>query len=265
MTRIAVLGGGVMGEALIDGFQRRLTPRPVIVVAEKRAERAAELAMRFGVLIEDAVEACAGAEVIILVVKPQDVRGLIADIAPSVEPGALVISIAAGIMTGLLEASMPLANVVRAMPNTPARIESGVTGISAGARCDTEALERARLLLTSVGVVVEVPESLQDAVTAVSGSGPAYLFYLAEAMMAGAVDLGMPADAARTSVVHTLLGAARLLETSDEEPAALRAKVTSPGGTTAAAIAVLDSSRVQTIVRGALEAARDRSRELAGA
>ena len=160
---------------------------------------------------------------------------------------------------------MPLANVVRAMPNTPARIESGVTGISAGARCDTEALERARLLLTSVGVVVEVPESLQDAVTAVSGSGPAYLFYLAEAMMAGAVDLGMPADTARTSVVHTLLGAARLLETSEEEPAALRAKVTSPGGTTAAAIAVLDSSRVQTIVRGALEAARDRSRELAEA
>ena len=265
MTRIAVLGGGVMGEALIDGFQRRVTPKPVIVVAEKRSERAAELVDRHGVTIADPAEACAGADVVILVVKPQDIRGLVADIAPSVEAGALVISIAAGITTALLEATMPLANIVRAMPNTPARIESGVTGISAGALCGTQALERARLLLSSVGVVVEVPESLQDAVTAVSGSGPAYVFYLAEAMMAGAVELGMPADTARTSVVHTLLGAARLLEASDEEPAALRAKVTSPGGTTAAAIAVLDSNGVQQIMRGAIEAARDRSRELAGA
>jgi pyrroline-5-carboxylate reductase len=245
MTRIAVLGGGVMGEALIDGFQRRVTPKPVIVVAEKRSERAAELVDRHGVTIADPAEACAGADVVILVVKPQDIRGLVSDIAPSV--------------------AMPLANIVRAMPNTPARIESGVTGISAGALCGTQALERARLLLSSVGVVVEVPESLQDAVTAVSGSGPAYVFYLAEAMMAGAVELGMPADTARTSVVHTLLGAARLLEASDEEPAALRAKVTSPGGTTAAAIAVLDSNGVQQIMRGAIEAARDRSRELAGA
>jgi pyrroline-5-carboxylate reductase len=265
MTRIAVLGGGVMGEALIDGFQRRVTPKPVIVVAEKRSERAAELVDRHGVTIADPAEACAGADVVILVVKPQDIRGLVSDIAPSVEAGALVISIAAGITTALLEAAMPLANIVRAMPNTPARIESGVTGISAGALCGAQALERARLLLSSVGVVVEVPESLQDAVTAVSGSGPAYVFYLAEAMMAGAVELGMPADTARTSVVHTLLGAARLLEASDEEPAALRAKVTSPGGTTAAAIAVLDSNGVQQIMRGAIEAARDRSRELAGA
>lgn len=265
MTRIAVLGGGVMGEALIDGFQRRVTPKPVIVVAEKRSERAAELVDRHGVTIADPAEACAGADVVILVVKPQDIRGLVSDIAPSVEAGALVISIAAGITTAMLEAAMPLANIVRAMPNTPARIESGVTGISAGALCGAQALERARLLLSSVGVVVEVPESLQDAVTAVSGSGPAYVFYLAEAMMAGAVELGMPADTARTSVVHTLLGAARLLEESDEEPAALRAKVTSPGGTTAAAIAVLDSNGVQQIMRGAIEAARDRSRELAGA
>ena len=265
MTRIAVLGGGVMGEALIDGFQRRVTPKPVIVVAEKRSERAAELVDRHGVTIADPAEACAGADVVILVVKPQDIRGLVADIAPSVEAGALVISIAAGITTALLEAAMPLANIVRAMPNTPARIESGVTGISAGALCGAQALERARLLLSSVGVVVEVPESLQDAVTAVSGSGPAYVFYLAEAMMAGAVELGMPADTARTSVVHTLLGAARLLEASDEEPASLRAKVTSPGGTTAAAIAVLDSHGVQQSMRRAIEAACDRSRELAGA
>ena len=262
MTRIAVLGGGVMGEALIVGFQRRLSPPPTVVVAEKRPERAAELVERLGVLVEEPSAACAGSDVVILVVKPQDIRGLVADIASSIEPGSLVISIAAGITTELLESSMPCANVVRAMPNTPAKIESGVTGISAGARCTPEALDQARDLLSSVGVVVEVPEALQDAVTAVSGSGPAYLFYLAEAMIDGACELGMPSDTARASVVHTLLGAARLLEASGEEPAALRAKVTSPGGTTAAAIAVLDAEDVQRSVRTAIESARDRSREL---
>ena len=202
---------------------------------------------------------------VILVVKPQDIRSLVGDIASSIAPGSLVISIAAGITTELLEASMPLANVVRAMPNTPAKIESGVTGISAGARCSPEALDQARALLLSIGVVVEVPEALQDAVTAVSGSGPAYLFYLAEAMIDGACELGMPPETARTSVVHTLLGAARLLEASGEEPSALRAKVTSPGGTTAAAIRVLDADDVQRSVRAAIEAARDRSRELSQA
>jgi pyrroline-5-carboxylate reductase len=262
MTRIAVLGGGVMGEALIIGFQRRLSPPPIVVVAEKRAERAAELVDRLGVVIEEPARACSGADVVILVVKPQDIRSLVGDIASSIAPGSLVISIAAGITTELLEASMPLANVVRAMPNTPAKIESGVTGISAGARCSPEALDQARALLLSIGVVVEVPEALQDAVTAVSGSGPAYLFYLAEAMIDGACELGMPPETARTSVVHTLLGAARLLEASGEEPSALRAKVTSPGGTTAAAIRVLDADEVQRSVRAAIEAARDRSREL---
>lgn len=262
MTRIAVLGGGVMGEALIIGFQRRLSPPPIVVVAEKRAERAAELVDRLGVVIEEPARACSGADVVILVVKPQDIRSLVGDIASSIAPGSLVISIAAGITTELLEASMPLANVVRAMPNTPAKIESGVTGISAGARCSPEALDQARALLLSIGVVVEVPEALQDAVTAVSGSGPAYLFYLAEAMIDGACELGMPPETARTSVVHTLLGAARLLEASGEEPSALRAKVTSPGGTTAAAIRVLDADDVQRSVRAAIEAARDRSREL---
>lgn len=262
MTRIAVLGGGVMGEALIIGFQRRLSPPPIVVVAEKRAERAAELVDRLGVVIEEPARACSGADVVILVVKPQDIRSLVGDIASSIAPGSLVISIAAGITTELLEESMPLANVVRAMPNTPAKIESGVTGISAGARCSPEALDQARALLLSIGVVVEVPEALQDAVTAVSGSGPAYLFYLAEAMIDGACELGMPPETARTSVVHTLLGAARLLEASGEEPSALRAKVTSPGGTTAAAIRVLDADEVQRSVRAAIEAARDRSREL---
>ncbi len=262
MTRIAVIGGGVMGEALIVGFQRRMTPQPIVVVAEKREDRAADLAGRLGVLLATPVDACAGADVVILVVKPQDVRGVVDEIAPSIDDQTLVISIAAGITTASIEAVVPQAHVVRAMPNTPARIESGVTGISPGASCPDEALTRARVLLGSVGAVVDVPEHLQDAVTAVSGSGPAYLFYLAEAMLEGARSVGLPDDVARTSVVQTLLGAARLLEVSHEAPSVLRANVTSPGGTTAAAVAVLDGHEVLASVREAIEAARDRSREL---
>lgn len=262
MTRIAVLGGGVMGEALIVGFQRRLTPTPSIVVAEKREERAADLVERLGVEIAPLDVACDGADVVIVVVKPQDIRGVVESIAPSVAPGTLIVSIAAGITTASIEAVLSTAHVVRAMPNTPARIESGVTGISAGAHCPPESLAIARELMSSVGAVVEIPESLQDAITAVSGSGPAYLFALAEGMLAGAREVGLPDDAARTAVVQTLLGAARLLEASDEDPAVLRANVTSPNGTTAAALAVFDAAGFQATVVSAIEAARDRSREL---
>lgn len=262
MTRIAVLGGGVMGEALIVGFQRRVSPAPHIVVAEKREDRAADLVARLGVEIAPLESACAGADVVIVVVKPQDIRPVVDAIAPTVSPGALVISIAAGITTASIEAVLADAQVVRAMPNTPARIESGVTGLSAGARCSEASLARAAELMSAVGAVIEVPESLQDAVTAVSGSGPAYVFALAEAMLAGARAVGLPDDAARTAVVQTLLGAARLLDASGEDPAILRANVTSPNGTTAAAIAVFEQRDLQGTVVAAIEAARDRSREL---
>ena len=262
MTRIAVLGGGVMGEALIVGFQRRVNPAPDIVVAEKRAERAAELVARLGVEIAPLEAVCTGADVVIVVVKPQDIRAVLEAIAPSVAPGTLLISIAAGITTGSIEAVVPQAHVVRAMPNTPVRIESGVTGVSAGSGCPVDALDRAAALMASVGAVIEVPEALQDAVTAVSGSGPAYLFALAEAMLDGARAVGLPDDAARTAVVQTLLGAARLLEQSGEDPASLRAKVTSPNGTTAAAVGVLEARDMGGSIVAAIEAARDRSREL---
>ncbi|MSO27189.1 MAG: pyrroline-5-carboxylate reductase [Candidatus Nanopelagicales bacterium] len=259
---MAVLGGGVMGEALIIGLQHRLTPAPTIVVAEKRADRAAELADRFGVEVAASAAAVVDADVVIIVVKPQDIRAVVNEIAAGVADGALVISIAAGITTSSIEEAIPQANVVRAMPNTPARLELGVTGISAGANCEVEALARAEQLLASVGTVISVPETLQDAITAVSGSGPAYVFFLAEAMMAGAEAVGLSAEDARSAVVHTLLGAAHLLQVSGEEPAALRGMVTSPGGTTAAAIAVLQEREVLGAFMAAIEAARDRSREL---
>jgi pyrroline-5-carboxylate reductase len=263
--RIAVLGGGVMGETLASGFLRYVTPRPAVVIAEKRAERAEELRATHGVEIADAADAVRGAQVVVLVVKPQDMPSLLDVVGPVIEPDTLVISIAAGITTASIEATVaPGVHVVRAMPNTPARVDRGVTGISPGRGCSAEALALADTLLGSVGAVIAVPEDLQDAVTAVSGSGPAYVFFLAEAMTAAAMELGLDVETATRMVNHTILGAATLLETSGEPADVLRRNVTSPNGTTAAAIATLEQLGVHPAVVSAITAARDRSRELSG-
>jgi pyrroline-5-carboxylate reductase len=263
--RIAVLGGGVMGETLAAGFLRYVVPAPLIVVAEKRPERAAELRAAYGLEIAESVDAVRGADVVVLVVKPQDIPALLVEIGSAIEPGALVISIAAGIGTVTIEAGLGVdANVVRAMPNTPARVDRSVTGISRGAQCSDDALRLAEQLLQSVGAVVEVPESLQDAVTAVSGSGPAYVFFLAEAMTAAAQELGLDESTATYMVNETILGAATLLATSGEPADALRRNVTSPNGTTAAAIGAMQQLGVHEAVVSAITAARDRSRELSG-
>ena len=258
--RIAVLGGGVMGEAIA----RTLVQAGwVVVVAEKRAERAEQL-RDLGFDVTDPRTAVSNADVVVIVVKPQDVRALLTELQGHVRPGALVISIAAGITTQTIEAALPGTAVVRAMPNTPARIQQGVTAVSAGSSCGAVALDRAAQLLGSLGLVLVLPERLQDAATAVSGSGPAYVFYLAEAMLQAAEELGLPSDQARQAVVQTLVGAAALLAGSTQTPEQLRTQVTSPGGTTAAAVAVLDSQSVRDSVVAALRAARDRAEELAG-
>lgn len=262
--RIAILGGGVMGETLAAGFLARWQPTPAVVVAEKRPERAAELVDRLGVRIASMAEAVADADVIVLAVKPQDFRTMLVELAPSLRPGVLVISIAAGIPTRVMEELLPGAAVVRVMPNTPARINRGVAGVSAGSACTSADLDLAARLMESVGVVVRVPEELQDAVTAVSGSGPAYVFYLAEAMIAAGIGMGLSEPDARVMAVNTILGAGELMAASDEDPAVLRANVTSPNGTTAAAIASLDDSGVRDAITAALRAARDRSIELSG-
>lgn len=262
--RIAVLGGGVMGETLAAAFLEG-SPRPEVVIAEKRPDRASELERDLGVAVLAPDQAVGGADVVVLVVKPQDTAALLSQVGSLIEPGSVVISIAAGITTASIEAAVPPSvSVVRAMPNTPARIGQGVTGISAGSRCTPEALATAEQLLARVGLVVIVPEDLQDAVTAISGSGPAYLFYLAEAMVASAVELGLDTETATAMVTRTLLGASLLLDASEETARELRHKVTSPGGTTAAAIGTLDDREVTAHVIAALTAARDRSRELAG-
>jgi pyrroline-5-carboxylate reductase len=262
--RIAILGGGVMGETLAAGFLARVEPTPTVVVTEKRPERAAEITERLGVPVALMSDAVADADVVVLAVKPQDFRSMLAELAPSLRRGVLVISIAAGIPTVVMEDLLPGAAVVRVMPNTPARINRGVAGISAGSACTPADLDLAARLMESVGVVVRVPEGLQDAVTAVSGSGPAYVFYLAEAMIAAGIEMGLSTSDARLMAVNTILGAGELMASSDEDPSVLRANVTSPNGTTAAAIASMDAAGVRAAVMSAMTAARDRSIELSG-
>jgi pyrroline-5-carboxylate reductase len=200
----------------------------------------------------------------VLVVKPQDMGAVVDEIAGSVKPGALVVSLAAGITTEFLEQRLPAGTpVVRVMPNTPALVDQGMAAISPGAHCDDEHLAHAESLLSAVGKVVQVPEKHQDAVTAISGSGPAYIFYVTEAMIEAGVFLGLPRTTATELVVQTLYGAATMLRETGDHPSVLRENVTSPGGTTVAALRTLDDHKVRAAFISALEAARDRSHELA--
>ena len=198
-----------------------------------------------------------------LVVKPQDVAELLPEIASTMAPGTLVVSLCAGITIAQLEADLPAGTpVVRVMPNTPAQVGEGMAALSPGSHASQEHLAHASDILTAVGRAVVVPERYQDAVTAVSGSGPAYLFYVVEAMIDAGVMLGLPRDITTQLVVQTMYGSAKLLLESGEHPALLRERVTSPGGTTAAALRQLEDHRVKAAFMTALEAARDRSKAL---
>lgn len=261
---IAIIGGGMLGETVLAGLIRSGTSAADIVVAEKRPERAEELRARHGVRVLPVADAVAESDTVLLVVKPQDMAATLDDVATSLRPGAVVISLAAGITTDFVQQRLPDgAVVVRVMPNTPAQVGLGMAAVSGGAHAGEEHVVRAESLMASVGRVVRVPENLQDAVTAVSGSGPAYLFYVVEALVQAGIELGLPADTAHELVVQTMLGASTMLRETGGDPATLRAQVTSPGGTTAAAIGVLGDRGVPASFIAALVAARDRSRELA--
>ncbi len=261
--RIAVLGAGVMGETLLSAILDSGHPVADLVISEKRDDRAAELRQKYGVEVSGNAEAVAGAGTVLIVVKPQDVPSLLAEIAANVEPSATVVSLAAGIRTDTLESALPDGvAVVRAMPNTPALVGEGMFGISAGAACSDEQLAAVSHLLESGGKVVVVDESQQDAVTAVSGSGPAYVFYLAEAMISGGIEAGLDEATARTLAAQTLVGASKLLAESDETADELRRRVTSPNGTTAAAIAMFDDHGVKDALTAGVLAAAIRSAEL---
>ena len=253
-----------MGEALLSGLVRSGINPDEIVIADRRPERILEITKKYGVSSSSSAEAVKRAETIVLVVKPQDMEGLLQEVASHMKSSALVVSLAAGITTDFLQSRLPAGTpVVRVMPNTPALVDKGMAAISPGSHCDEAHLERAESLLQSTGKVIRVAEKHQDAVTAISGSGPAYIFYVVEAMIEAGVLLGLPRNVATELTVQTLLGAATMLAETGEHPTVLRENVTSPAGTTVAALRQLDDHKVRAAFLSAMEAARDRSRELA--
>jgi pyrroline-5-carboxylate reductase len=263
---LAILGAGVMGETVLSGLLRAGWTSDRIIATDRRIERQVELEARYGIMMMTNAEAAAKADTVILVVKPQDMRDLLTEIAPVVSSSTLIVSLAAGVDTASIEERLPEGTpVVRVMPNTPAQVDEGMAAISPGAHSDEEHLARVSELMSATGRVVTVPERYQDAVTAISGSGPAYLFFVVEAMIEAGVHLGLPRDTATELVVQTMLGSAKLLRETGEHPTVLRERVTSPGGTTAAAIRQLEDHKVRAAFITAMESARDRSRELARA
>jgi pyrroline-5-carboxylate reductase len=261
--RIAILGAGRIGESLIAGL--RSSDWADIVATTRREERATELRERHGVEATTSnPEAIKGADVVVLAVKPQDIEALLGEIGHLLGPEQTVVSIAAAIPTAAIErhlsADVP---VVRAMPNTPSTVHEGIAGMCAGRHAGREQLDRAGTVLRAVGDVVEVPEVAMDAITAVSGSGPAYFALLAEAMIEASLLLGLSREISTKLVVQTMLGTAHLLRDENMHPVELREMVTSPGGTTIRAILELENAGVRAAFMNAINAAMERSKELA--
>ena len=262
--RVAVLGAGKMGEALLSGMLRSGTPATDLVATARRPERAEHLRARHGIEVVPTSQAAAAANTLIITVKPQDMGALLEDLAPGCPPERLVVSVAAGITTSFIESRLAAGTpVVRVMSNTPVLVDEAMSAISAGSHAEEEHLVRTEAIFSPVGRTIRVPESQQDAVTALSGSGPAYFFYLVEAMTDAGILLGLPRQVAHDLIVQTAIGSAVMLRDSGERPTTLREQVTSPAGTTINAIRELENHGVRAAMLSALEAARDRGRELA--
>jgi pyrroline-5-carboxylate reductase len=263
---IAVLGTGKMGEAILSGLLRAgVVPPSAVIAAARRTERADQLREAYGIEVLGAAAAAARGQTLLIAVKPQDMSALLDEIAPEVTPDKLVISVAAGITTPFIERRLADGiPVVRVMSNTPVLVDEAMSVISPGSHAGEPHLRRAEELLRSVGKVLRIPESQQDAATALSGSGPAYVYFLVEAMVDAGILLGMPRANALEMVKQAVYGAATMLRESGEHPVILREAVTSPGGTTISAIRELEKHGVRAAFLAAIEAARDRGRELGG-
>lgn len=260
---IAILGTGRMGEALLSGLLRAGRPPSAVIAAVRRDERAAELHARYGIQVTDAASAAKMADTLVLAVKPQDMGRLLEEIAAGVPEDRLVVSVAAGISTAFIGRRLPgRVPVVRVMSNTPVLVDEAMSVISAGPHAGEVHLRRTEELLRPVGKVLRIPESQQDAATALSGSGPAYVYYLVESMVDAGILLGMARGAALEMVIQAVYGAATMLRDSGEHPVLLREAVTSPGGTTISAIRELEKHGVRAAFLAAIEAARDRGRVL---
>jgi pyrroline-5-carboxylate reductase len=264
--KIAIIGAGKTGEALLTGLlSSGWRNADEVSASTRRQERADELRERHGVPVTlSNAEAVSGAALVVVAVKPQDIEALLGEIGPLIQPEQTVLSIAAAIPTAAIErhlgAGVP---VVRAMPNLPSIVHEGMAGVCAGAHASEDHLTLAEEALRHLGAVVRVSEPYMDAVTAVSGSGPAYFALLAEAMIEAGILLGLSREVSTQLVVQTMLGTAKLLRDLKMHPVELREAVTSPGGTTIAAIRELEQAGVRAAFLNAIQAAMDRSRELA--
>ena len=263
MDTLAIFGAGKLGEALLSGLLRAGRPVEDVVVVERVPERAAYLKERYGVDAVSVGDAAARGRTLIIAVKPQDIGELLTDLAEVITPDHLVVTVAAGIPTAYIERMLGEdIPVVRVMPNTPALVDQAMSAISAGAHADERHLVATEAILSPVGKVLRLPEKQLDAVTALSGSGPAYFFFLVEAMIDAGILLGLPRQVAHELIVQTAIGSAIMLRDSGEHPVQLREAVTSPGGTTIMAIRELEKHGVRAALLAAIEAARDRSVEL---
>jgi pyrroline-5-carboxylate reductase len=264
--KIAILGAGKIGEALVAGLVSSKWREPSEIVTTARSDdRLTAMRDRYGVeAMRSNVDAVQDASVVVIAVKPQDIEELLRELGTTITPSQTVLSIAAAIPTALIERHLgDQIPVVRAMPNTPAAVHEGMAGISAGAHAGEEHMARAEEVLSHLGRSVRVPESYMDAVTAVSGSGPAYFALLAESMIEAGILLGLSREISTDLVVQTMLGTAKLLRDEGMHPVELREMVTSPGGTTIAAIRVLEMAGVRAAFLNAIQAAMQRSKELA--
>jgi pyrroline-5-carboxylate reductase len=262
--KITFIGAGNMAEAIVAGIIKKgVMPAEDICVTDISELRLQHFLDKHGVQTSlSNADGVADADAVVLSVKPQVFPEVWPDVAAALKPDALVISIMAGIPGAQITGNKPI-RVVRVMPNTPALVGEGASGIAAGAHATEEDLGVAKKLMEAVGKAVVVKENELDAVTALSGSGPAYVFYLIEGMLEAAGRMGLADDTARELALATVIGAAKLMQQTGEEAAGLRAKVTSKGGTTAAAIGILEERNVQGSIAAALLAAQARSRELA--
>jgi pyrroline-5-carboxylate reductase len=264
-TTIAFLGAGNMAEALVKGLLRAHVATPSeILCADRRAERGPELTHKYGVrFTTDNLAAAREAGIVVLSVKPQAMNKLLEEIKPALDQSKLVISIAAGVPIEAIERKVGHGvRIIRTMPNTPALVGAGATALAPGEHATEADLTQARALFEAVGMAVVVEEPLLDAVTGLSGSGPAYIFLIIEALADGGVKAGLARDQAQELAAQTVLGSAQLLIETGEHPGRLKDQVTSPGGTAIAGLHTLEAGGLRTTLMDAVEAATDRSREL---
>jgi len=262
---IAFLGAGNMAEALVKGLLRAGVAAPQeILCTDRQAERGPVLTSRYGVRFgQDNVAAARESQIVVLSVKPQAMNKLLAEIAPALDDTKLVISIAAGVPIAAIERKVGHGvRIVRTMPNTPALVGAGATALSPGEHATEADLALARSLFEAVGRAVVVDEELLDAVTGLSGSGPAYIFLIIEALADAGVKVGLARQQAQDLAAQTVLGSAKLLIETGEHPGRLKDQVTSPGGTAIAGLHTLEAGGLRTTLMNAVEAATQRSREL---